>query len=93
MTSEYENMAKLLMSSTQGNKIMKGLDKFNAAVSSPSGKQLLTMLAGSGSDALKLAAQAAVNNDKEPARTLLSTLLSTKEGAALTAKIIEVAGV
>ncbi|WP_458862195.1 hypothetical protein [Acidaminobacterium chupaoyuni] len=91
MPSEYENIAKLLMSSPQGTKIIKSLDKFSAIASSDSGKQLIAMLADEGGDAIKTAAQAAVRGDQDQARALLSSLLSTKSGAQLAAKIIEVA--
>lgn len=93
MPNEYESMARALMSSPQGVKIIQGLDKLSAAASSQNGRQLIAMLAGSGSDALKKAAAAASATDKDPARVLLSTLLSSKEGAALVAKVIEVIGV
>ena len=93
MPNEYESMARALMSSPQGVKIIQGLDKLSAAASSQNGRQLIAMLAGSGSDALKKAAAAASTTDKDLARVLLSTLLSSKEGAALVAKVIEVIGI
>ena len=34
----------------QGSKIIKGLDRFNAVISSESGRQLLAMLGGSGGE-------------------------------------------
>jgi hypothetical protein len=57
------------------------------------GRQLIAMMAGSGSDALKAAAQAALHAHKDPGRALLQNLLSSKDGAALAAKVIEVMGV
>lgn len=93
MPTDYEALAKMLINSPQGGKIIRGLDKLNAAVSSESGKQLLAMLGGSGGDAVKNAARAAAAADKDQARVLLSNLLSTKEGAALASKIIELSGV
>lgn len=93
MPTDYEVLAKMLINSPQGGKIIRGLDKFNAAISSESGRQLLTMLAGSGGDAVKNAARAAAAADKDQARILLSSLLSSKEGAALASKIIELSGV
>ena len=91
MPADYETLAKMLINSPQGNKIIRGLDKLNTAISSENGRQLLTMLAGSGGDAIKNAAAASA--DKDQARVLLSNLLSTKEGAALAGKIIELTGV
>ena len=50
------------------------------------------MLASDGGDAIKNAAAAAASGDQDQARVLLSTLLSSPEGAQLAAKIIEVVG-
>ena len=93
MPGEIENVARSMMSSPQGMKIIKGLDKYNAAMNTESGRQLIAMMAGSGGDALKTAAQAAIHTPKEPGRVLLQNLLSSKEGASLAAKVIEVMGV
>ena len=93
MPTDYEALAKMLISSPQGGRIIRGLDKFNAAISSENGRQPLNMLAGSGGDAVKNAARAAAAADRDQARILLSSLLSSKEGAALASKIIELSGV
>ncbi len=90
MSNEYENLAKVLMASPQGAKIVKSLDKLNAVVSTDNGKQLINMLAGEGGDAIKNAAAAAATGDPDAARVLLSNLLANPEGAQLAAKIIEV---
>ena len=90
MPNEYENLAKVLMASPQGAKIVKSLDKLNAIVNTDSGRQLIGMLASEGGDAIKNAAAAAANGDQDQARVLLSTLLQSPEGAQLAAKIIEV---
>lgn len=90
MSNEYENLAKVLMASPQGAKIVKSLDKLNAVVGTDSGKQLINMLAGEGGDAIKNAAAAAATGDQDAARVLLSNLLANPEGAQLAAKIIEV---
>ena len=92
MPNEYENLAKVLMASPQGAKIVKSLDKLNAIVNTDSGRQLIGMLASEGGDAIKNAAAAASNGDQDQARVLLSTLLQSPEGAQLAAKIIEVIG-
>ena len=92
MPNEYENLAKVLMASPQGAKIVKRLDKLNAIVNTDSGRQLIGMLASEGGDAIKNAAAAAANGDQDQARVLLSTLLQSPEGAQLAAKIIEVIG-
>ena len=92
MPNEYENLAKVLMASPQGAKIVKSLDKLNAIVNTDSGRELIGMLASEGGDAIKNAAAAAANGDQDQARVLLSTLLQSPEGAQLAAKIIEVIG-
>lgn len=93
MPGDIENAARSMMSSPQGIKIIKGLDKFNAAMNTEGGRQLLSMIAGNGSDALKMAAQSAMSAPRDPGRVLLQNLLSSKDGAALAAKAIEVMGV
>lgn len=92
MQNDYENLAKVLMASPQGAKIVKSLDKLNSVVNTENGRQLIAMLASDGGDAIKNAAAAAANGDQDQARVLLSTLLSSPEGAQLAAKIIEVVG-
>ena len=93
MSGEIENAARSMMSSPQGLKIIKGLDKYNTAMNTESGRQLIQMIAGSGTDALKQASQTALSSGKEPGRALLQNLLSSRDGAALAAKVIEVMGV
>ena len=93
MPGEIENAARSMMSSPQGLKLIKGLDKYNAAMNRESGRQYIDMLAGSGGDALKEAAAAARGAPRDPGRVLLQNLLSSKDGAALAAKAIEVMGV
>ena len=92
MQNDYENLAKVLMASPQGAKIVKSLDKLNSVVNTESGRQLIAMLASDGGDAITNAAAAAAGGDQDQARVLLSTLLSSPEGAQLAAKIIEVVG-
>lgn len=92
MQNDYENLAKVLIASPQGAKIVKSLDKLNSVVNTESGRQLIAMLASDGGDAIKNAAAAAASGDQDQARVLLSTLLSSPEGAQLAAKIIEVVG-
>ncbi|NCB04841.1 MAG: hypothetical protein EOM69_04885 [Clostridia bacterium] len=92
MPTDYENIARALLRTPQGSKIIKGLDRFNAVISSESGRQLLAMLGGSGGEALQTAARTASAADRDPARVLLSSLLSTKEGTALASKIVELIG-
>ncbi len=93
MPGDIENAARSMMSSPQGMKIVKGLDVYNAAMNTEGGRQLIGMLGGSGGDALKNAAKAASRASRDPGRALLQNLLSSKDGAALAAKVIEVMGI
>ena len=92
MPGEIENIARSMMSTPQGLKIIKVLDQYNAVMNTESGRQLIALLSGSGSDALKTAASAATKAPKDQGKVLLSSLLATKDGAALVAKLIEVIG-
>ena len=67
--------------------------KLNAISATESGYDLLVMLSGNGSDIIKAAAKSACGVQKDRARAFLSTMLGTKEGAALVAKVIEITGV
>ena len=92
MPGEIENIARSMMSSPQGIKIIRILDQYNSVMNTEPGRQLIEMLAGAGGDTLKSAAKAAVAAPKDPGKALLSALLSSKEGTAFAAKIIEVIG-
>ena len=93
MNNDVDKAARSMLNSPQGIKIIKALDKLNAISATESGYQLIVMLAGNGSDVIKSAAKAASGVQKDRARAFLSNMLSTKEGAALVAKIIEITGV
>lgn len=90
-TTDMEALAKSLMNSVQGAKIAANYDKFSQILSSPQGKKLLESLAGDGGDALKKAATDAKNGNMDTAKGMVSSLLSTKEGADLVKKILDVA--
>jgi hypothetical protein len=93
MVGDLENAARSMMNSPQGLKIIKGLDKYNAAMNTDAGRALIAQLAEGGSEALRHAAVFAAAAPREPGRALLQDLLSSKEGAALIGKVIEVLGV
>jgi len=93
MPGDMDNIARNFMTSPQGIKMIRGLDQFNTLLSSENGRQLLAMLSGGGGDALKSAASAASVAPKDRGRALISSLLASKEGAALASKIIELLGV
>ena len=89
MQGDIDSIAKTVMQSPQGLKLITGLDRFNTALASPTGRQVLALLAGPCGDSLKNAAAAASAAPKDPGRALLSALLASKEGASLISKLIE----
>lgn len=93
MQGDIDSIAKTVMQSPQGLKIITGLDKFNTTLSGESGRQLLGLLAGPAGDSLKTAAAAAAAATKDQGRVLMSSLLASKEGAALVGKLIELLGI
>lgn len=90
MSNDYENLAKIILSTPQGARISEGFDKLNTFLSSKEGTEMLSILANGGTDAVKDAARAAIDGDGERAKNAVSALLSSKEGAALAAKILEI---
>jgi hypothetical protein len=91
--NEVDKAARSMLNSPQGLKIIKTLDKLNALSATDSGLELLNMLAGNGAEIIKTAAKSAKDAPKDRARVFLSSMLSTKDGAGIVAKIIELSGV
>ena len=89
MANEMELLARALLASKDGGKIVSNLEKFQKILDTPEGKRLLANLAGNGGDALKKAAIDANNGDKHAANMLLSSLLKSKDGAALLSQLID----
>jgi len=89
MNNDYESLAKSLLGSPQGATVLSNIDRIRSYVNKPESKKLITLLAGKGGDALKNAAAAAVDGDQDTARRLLSSLLSTPEGAALAKAVLD----
>ena len=48
MPGEIENIARSMMSTPQGIKIIKLLDQYNSAMNTEPGHQLIVMLGGAG---------------------------------------------
>lgn len=92
MNSNIENAAKNLLSTPKGAKILGMLNRVNGAMAGESGKELLILLSGSGGDAIKEAAAQALRTDKDRGRAFMSSIMNSKDGSALLAKIIEVSG-
>ena len=60
-----------------------------AVLSTPEGRQLLTLLSRDGGSALSQAAQALKNGDTELAKSIVSPLMQSDEAQALIEKINE----
>ena len=91
--NDVDKAARSMLNSPQGMKIIRALDKLNTLSSTESGLELINMLAGNGSDIIKTAAKAAKSAPHDRARAFLSSMLSSKDGAGMVAKIIELSGV
>jgi len=89
MSNDFEALAKALLQSPKGEAVLKNLDKIQDLANNPEGRRLLAILSGKGGDALKNAAAAAAKGDQDTAKTLLSNLLSTPEGAQLAKAVLD----
>lgn len=90
MANDMETLARALIASGQGAKLAKGMEKLTALTGTQEGQELMALLAGGGSDAVKQAAQAAMTGDRDAAKNALTALFSTKEGAALAVRLMEI---
>jgi len=90
MANDLEALARALLASSSGQKTGKSMEKLGALLKTEDGRRLLTLLAGSGADTLKAAAQCALSGDEAGARAAMMKLFSTREGAALAQKLAAV---
>jgi len=89
MSNELEILAKALLATPNGAKVLGNIDKLSKMLNGAEGKKLVEQLSGGGGDALKKAAESAATGDGDRAKNLLSSLLSTPEGAKLAKQIVE----
>ena len=87
-----EGLVRALLSTPQGAKVAGNMDKLKGFVESPDGRALMQQLGGAGGDALKTAAQAAANGDRDAAARLVSTLMSSPDGAKLAMTLMNLLG-
>ena len=83
-----ELLIRTILSGSQGAKIIGNLEKVKSVLASPSGRETLKLLSGGGGDALKAAAAAAMEGDKDAASRMISTLTSTPDGAKLLQSVV-----
>lgn len=86
--NDMEGLVRSLLSSPQGAKVVGNMDKLRGFVESAEGRALMQQLGGAGGDALKSAAAAAASGDRDGAAKLVSTLMSSPEGARLAMSIM-----
>ena len=90
MTPGMEGLAKTLLGSTQGMKLLMNMDKVTKIINSEEGRKMLSLLAGDGGDAIKQAAKEAADGDGDSAKRLMTSLMSTPEGMELIKGITEI---
>ena len=87
---ELENMLKLALRVKKDPKIAASLEKLGDFMESPEGIRFSQMIASGGADSIKAASEAMARGDKNAAKSAMSKLLSTKEGAAFASKLADV---
>ncbi len=87
--NDYEAMAKAMLNTPQGSKVVNQIDKISDLLKQPEGQKLAAKLSGENGETLKKAADAANKGDNQAAIGAVAQLLSTKEGAAFAKQIIE----
>lgn len=90
--TDFENMLKLALRVKKDPKISAGLEKMGEFMESPDGMRFSQMIASGGSDTIKTASEAMMKGDKAGAKAAMTKLLSTKEGAAFAAKLVDLMG-
>jgi hypothetical protein len=86
--NNLESLAKSFLSKNKDS--IPGIDRYLGILESDEGKKLLSQLSASGGDSLKDAAQKAADGDVGATKNLIQTVLSSKEGRALAAQIMEI---
>ncbi|MCL2080696.1 MAG: hypothetical protein FWH16_01205 [Oscillospiraceae bacterium] len=86
--SNLEFLAKNLLA--KGKNTVPGIDKYMGILDTEEGKRLLGQLSANGGDSLKSAAQKAAGGDTAATKDLIKTILSSKEGKALAAQVMEI---
>lgn len=80
-----------LLSSPQSGEALKRTEAIIRAINSPEGRKLLSLLGGPGAEALAVACRRAAESPNA-AKTLVTGLGQTPEGAALLTQLFAVAG-
>ena len=92
MPNQYDAIASLLTNMPQGDKVLKNLDKLTTIMNSNEGKQLASIIKKEDSEAIKGALSQAMEGNRESAKQMVMSILSTKEGAQVASKIAEILG-
>lgn len=89
MEKDFEALARSLLGNSQCGKSAANIDKYAKILSSPEGKKIVSNLTSDGGEVLKKAASGMKNGDMNAAKSVLSSIMSSKEGAELVSKIID----
>ncbi len=88
--TELENMLRLALRVKKDPKLAAGLEKSGDFMESPEGLRFSQMIASGGADNIRAASEAMMRGDKNAAKSAMSKLLATKEGAAFASKLADV---
>ncbi len=91
MSADMESVARALLANANGDKIKQNLGKFSEILSSPKGKSVVNALLSDGGEKLKKAAQDMQKGNDAAAKQMISSVLSTEDGAEILGKIISAA--
>ncbi|MCX7615390.1 MAG: hypothetical protein N2Z65_06515 [Clostridiales bacterium] len=92
MPNQYDSIANLLSNIPQGEKVLKNLDKLSAIMNSDEGKQFASIIKKEDTETIKGALSAAMDGNRESAKQMVASLLSSKEGVQVASKIAEILG-
>jgi len=82
----------VLMGLPKGDKAARSLAAFSAIMGTPEGKRVMGALSANGGALLSSVTDAIKKGDRERASMLISGIMSTPEGRAVSKKIIEALG-
>ena len=88
MENDFEALARSLIGNSQSGKTGANLDKYAKLLASPEGRKIVSELTSDGGETLKKAASGLKNGDMKAANSVLSAIMSSKEGTELVSKII-----
>lgn len=91
MSNDFEELARSLLKNcgSKGEGVSANFDKYASILSSPEGRRIISGLTNDGGKALKKAANDLKKGDMDAAKSMLSSVMSTKEGSELISRVIK----